>query len=131
MDRPSLGRQLPGKSVTRRQVLQTTIGQTVGISILPGLFELPLAAQEAKWLNRFPRMVQNFMVSQVRQAEQKKLQTLQGLKTRADAEAYVKSVREKIQLCFGPEPERTDLNPRVTGIVEREDYQIENIIFIF
>src|SRR5690606_5435135 len=35
----------------------------------------------------------------------------------------------KIRQCFGPEPKRTPLNPRTTGIVEREDYTIEKIIF--
>ena len=35
----------------------------------------------------------------------------------------------KIRECFGPDPERTPLNPRVTGVVERDTYRIEKIIF--
>ena len=49
--------------------------------------------------------------------------------TKADAQAYVQSVRDRIQQCFGPEPERTPLNARITGIVERDTYRIENVIF--
>ncbi|MHC4581240.1 MAG: alpha/beta hydrolase family protein, partial [Planctomycetota bacterium] len=52
-----------------------------------------------------------------------------ALMTRADAEAYVRQVREKIQQSFGPWPEKTPLKPRTTGTVERDAYKIENIIF--
>ena len=51
------------------------------------------------------------------------------LKTKADAEAYVESVRKRIRQCFGPEPKRTPLNPRVTGVVQRGAYRIEKVIF--
>ena len=52
-----------------------------------------------------------------------------ALQTKADAEAYVQAVRAKIRPCFGPVPEKTPLNPRVTGVVERDAYQIEKVIF--
>ena len=35
-------------------------------------------------------------------------------------QAYVRAVRAKIQQCFGPWPEKTPLNPRVTGTVDRD-----------
>jgi dienelactone hydrolase len=80
-------------------------------------------------LNRFPRMVQEFFVQQVRAAERKGEQARAALKTKADAEAYVRDVRLKIAACFGPFPERTPLNPRVTGKVERDVYTVEKVIF--
>src|SRR3954471_2338845 len=93
-------------------------------------------AQEAKTargelapLNRFSRMVQEWFVDQVRAAEEKIKQRLAGLKTKEDAEAYVRSVQERVRQSFGPEPERTPLNPRVTGTVERDAYRIEKVIF--
>jgi dienelactone hydrolase len=52
-----------------------------------------------------------------------------ALHTRADAEAYVRDVREKIRACFGAFPEKTPLNARVTGTIERDVYRIEKIIF--
>lgn len=79
--------------------------------------------------NRFSRMVQEWFVDQVRAAEEKIKQQLTGLKTKEDAEAYVRSVQERVRQSFGPEPERTPLNARVTGIVERDAYRIEKIIF--
>jgi len=35
----------------------------------------------------------------------------------------------KIESIFGPWPEKTPLNARVTGVVERDTYKIENVIF--
>ncbi|MFZ5832491.1 MAG: alpha/beta hydrolase family protein [Planctomycetota bacterium] len=89
------------------------------------------AAEEAKVepLNRFPRMVQEYFVAQVRKAEAAGLRAKNALKTKEDAERYVRSVREKISECFGPLPEKTPLNPRVTGVVERDAYTIEKVIF--
>lgn len=80
-------------------------------------------------LNRFSRMVQEYFVERVRAAEQAGLKARAGLKTRTDAEAYIQEVRKKIQLCFGPFPDKTPLNPRVTGTVERDAYKIDKVIF--
>jgi dienelactone hydrolase len=80
-------------------------------------------------LNRFSRMVQEWFVEQVRGAEGKIKDRLAALKTKEDAEAYVRSVQERVRQSFGPEPERTPLNPRVAGVVERDTYRIEKIIF--
>jgi len=80
-------------------------------------------------LNRFPRMVQEYFVERVRTAEQAGLKAKANLKTRADAESYVKEVQQKIRLCFGPFPEKTALNARVTGTVERDAYKIDKVIF--
>ena len=52
-----------------------------------------------------------------------------ALRTRADAERYVAEVREKVRACFGPFPEKTPLNPRVTAVHPRDGYRIENVIF--
>ncbi|HUG89377.1 MAG TPA: prolyl oligopeptidase family serine peptidase [Planctomycetaceae bacterium] len=80
-------------------------------------------------LNRFPRMVHERFVRRVREAETAGLARKSALRTRADAEAYVRSVRERIRECFGPFPEKTPLNPQVTGVVERDTYRIEKVIF--
>jgi dienelactone hydrolase len=80
-------------------------------------------------LNRFSRMVQEWFVEQVKDSESKIKERLASLKTKQDAEAYVRSVQERIRQSFGPEPERTPLNVRVTGVVERDAYKIEKIIF--
>ncbi len=80
-------------------------------------------------LNRFPRMVQEYYVRQIRRIEEEANRRRAALKTPEDARAYVEEVRRRIQDSFGPWPEKTPLNPRVTGTVERDAYRIENVVF--
>ena len=80
-------------------------------------------------LNRFPRMVQEYYVARVRAAEQRAETVRAALKTKADAQRYVTEVRAKILKCFGPLPDKTPLNARVAGLVDRDAYKIERVIF--
>ena len=128
--------------ISRRTLLRWASGTAAGAAgaiLLPGTGPglSSMLAQEAKGkasnsaapLNRFSRMVQEWFVEQVRDAEANIKERLAGLKSKADAEAYVRSVQERVRLSFGPEPERTPLNARVTGVVERDTYRIEKVIF--
>src|SRR5688572_26121675 len=123
-------------TVSRRKMLHTLSMTTAGVAIAG---HIPASAMQTAGsaahtpaltpLNRFPRMVQEFFVARENALYQQRLKTLAGLATRADAEAYVRTVRGKIRECFGPFPEKTPLNPRVTNIVQRDAYTIENVIF--
>jgi cephalosporin-C deacetylase-like acetyl esterase len=100
-----------------------------GLGMKPALQNTSEVDPVWKPLNRFPRMVQEFFVSRISQLETEADRRRAALSTRADAEAYVQAIRTKIQQSFGPWPEKTPLKPRITGIVEREDYKIEKILF--
>ncbi|WP_411274040.1 alpha/beta hydrolase family protein [Daejeonella sp.] len=80
-------------------------------------------------LNRFPRMVQEYFLGRFREIEQVSEKRRAGLQSKTDAEAYVREIQGKIQKCFGPWPEKTQLNARTTGTLERDAYKIEKIIF--
>lgn len=80
-------------------------------------------------LNRFPEMLQRYMTDRVRRADERRKQAIASLRTREDAEAYVRQVREKIRDSFSPFPEKTPLNPKITGVVDRDQYTIEKVIF--
>ena len=80
-------------------------------------------------INRFPRMVQEFFVDQVRAADRRNHRAIMGLKTRDEALRYVESAKRRCRRAFGPNPKRTELNARTTRIVERDGYRIENVIF--
>src|SRR5262245_25766808 len=80
-------------------------------------------------LNRFPRMVQEHFVEGLRAAERAGYEARGKLRTKVDAEAYIADVRRKIKRSFEPFPEKTPLNPRVTGAVERDAYRVEKVIF--
>jgi dienelactone hydrolase len=119
-------------SFSRRQWLQWSGASTLGLSFAP--LALADTAQTSGVnvlapLNRFPRMVQEYFVQHVRAIEQASLAKKAALKTKADAEAYVRDVRTRIRACFGPMPQKTPLNARVTGTVERDSYRIEKVIF--
>jgi dienelactone hydrolase/pimeloyl-ACP methyl ester carboxylesterase len=124
---------------TRREMVQLAAGQLAALGLASPLLAAPAkkpsvaAKQPAPGglvpLNRFPQMMQEFLVHRVRDAEQAGLRMKNALRTKADAERYVLSVRARIARCFGPMPEKTPLEARVTGIVERDVYRIEKVIF--
>ncbi len=86
-------------------------------------------APQVEPLNRFPRMVQEWLVTQVREQEAKNRHAYAELKSASEAQAYVESVRKRIADAFGPLPERTPLAARVTKRHERDGYRIENVIY--
>ena len=123
------------RGIGRRQMLQTLGVQALGLALADRLLTSEVRAAGApdetriEPLNRFPRMVQRYFVDRVRRAEAAGLKAKAELKTKADAEAYVRSVQEKVRACFAPFPEKTPLEPRITGVVDRDAYRIEKVIF--
>lgn len=119
-------------SLTRRDLLRTTGVYGLGASSLGFNLGAPLPAAAAPSIepwNRFPRMVQEYFVDRVRDIEQQSIAHKTRLNNKADAEAYVREAQAKIRLAFGPMPEKTPLKPRITGVVERDTYKIEKLIF--
>lgn len=123
---------MPRRPCSRRHFTSQSLAVSAAALVshkLPVLAADARPAAPAAPLNRFPRMVQEYYVAKLRENEHRSLAALDKLKTAADAEAYVRQARAKIQACFGPWPERTPLNPRTTGVVDRDTYRIEKIIF--
>ena len=117
-----------------KQLGLVTAGAAVG-STLPARAatvtpqKKPAASDALAPLNRFPHMVQEFFVERVREIEALGQCRRAALRSKRDALAYVRTVRENIQKCFGPWPEKSPLNARVTGTIERDAYTIEKVIF--
>ncbi|MCP5550354.1 MAG: prolyl oligopeptidase family serine peptidase [Akkermansiaceae bacterium] len=123
---------------SRREWLGRAAGGTIagvaGAHWLAGVSALaqenPAATPEIAPLNRFPRMLHEYYVARVRAVEKRALERKAALKTKADAEAHVKDVRARIARAFAPMPkQRTPLNPQITGVLERDGYRIEKVIF--
>lgn len=129
----------PHSSSGRRQFLRAGAAGLLGTPLVSASWiKHALAAETAGKselakasgpLNRFPRMMQDWLTRQVRAVSAAGDERRAALRTKADAEAYVHWARERIRKCFGPEPEKTPLNPRVVGTVERDAYRIEKVIF--
>lgn len=58
-----------------------------------------------------------------RETEISQLQTAQDWKSRQD------HVRDYFETMVGPWPARTDLKPRITGILQKDGYRVEKVIF--
>ncbi|MGB0581529.1 MAG: alpha/beta hydrolase family protein [Limisphaerales bacterium] len=113
-------------SFSRRQALCNAGLGLVGFSVL----ESELMGQSAlPPFNRFPRMVQEYFVKRLRTHDDEHRRRIMGMRTRGHAEEYVRMVQGKIQQSFGPWPKKTPLKPRVTRVVKRDGYRIENIVF--
>ncbi len=118
-DRKGAGSGTVKSTMTRRNFWQAGAGFAL-TSSLPAQFEP---------LNRFPRMVQEYFVDRLREVERKRLEVFDALSSQADAEAHVRSVRDRVARSFGPLPEKTPLKPRITGGFERDTYRVENVLF--
>ncbi|WP_414663146.1 alpha/beta hydrolase [Horticoccus sp. 23ND18S-11] len=135
---------VPPSALSRRSLLQKAGLGLLGAAALehaaPALFAAETKAAAAKKspaapaaplvpLNRFPRMMQDYFGARIvaREAAAEALHA--GLRTRREAETYIRETTAKVRRCFGPLPEKTPLNPRVTKRVDRDAYTIENVIF--
>jgi cephalosporin-C deacetylase-like acetyl esterase len=80
-------------------------------------------------LNRFPTMMQDYMMARVRLTERVGEALKFGLRSKREALAYQDEVRDRIRRIIGPRPRRVPFNERLTGGFEREHYRVENLLF--
>jgi len=74
-------------------------------------------------------MMNHYLRSQAAQRFEKWKQEYEKRKTPEQIAEYQENIRGKFMEAIGEFPERTDLNPQVTGIVRREGYRVEKVIF--
>ena len=118
------------RSLTRRIWLQSTVMSSF---LSPGIASVVPSSDDQDFprpLNRFPRMVQEFFVQQLEKLEIAQMERRRNIQTMSGVTDYLNDIKNRIQQCFGIEPKRTKLNPRITGTIEREGYRIEKIIFL-
>lgn len=77
----------------------------------------------------YGHMVHEYYAKRVRTLMDERSRRLKALKTRRDAEAYVKRVRRVVRNALGPFPARTPLKPRITGREFFDKFTIEKVIF--
>ncbi|MEN6345134.1 MAG: prolyl oligopeptidase family serine peptidase [Armatimonadia bacterium] len=80
-------------------------------------------------LNRFPQMMQQYLMRRVREAETEADERKFSMRTRKDALAYQEALRKKMRKVFGPLPRKTPLKPVLTGSFERDAYTVEKVMF--
>jgi len=78
---------------------------------------------------RYAHMVHEYYVRRLREIMARRRERIAALRSRADAEAYVRGVRRAVRRAFGPLPKRTPLNPSVTGRDSYGRYELEKVVF--
>ena len=62
-------------------------------------------------------------------ADRKRARRLAGIRTAADAAAYIAEIREKLHLSFGEIPPIRPISPQVTGTLETAKLRIDKVVF--
>lgn len=78
---------------------------------------------------RYGHLMQEYFVARSREMMAKRAKLRAAIKTPAQVMKLRDEVRQKLRACFGALPERTPLNARVTGKIERDAYTIEKLIY--
>ena len=74
-------------------------------------------------------MMHRYLLRQVDQAAERWKADYEKRKTPEEIAAYQKRLREKFLEAIGGLPERTPLEPQITGTISRPGYRVEKIIF--
>lgn len=71
----------------------------------------------------------NYLIAKVNAARTKRKADLAKLRSAADVERRASFVRARVWKLIGGQLEKTPLNAKITGVIEREHYRIEKLIF--
>ena len=74
-------------------------------------------------------MMKNYLIKQVRSAHQRWKNEYELLKTPQQIATYQERYRDYFLDVIGDFPQRTPLNPQITGTLQRDGYRVEKIIF--
>ncbi len=96
------------------------------VSGAPGV---ELAVRDAAGLPDYSHDLDRYLVRVAREARDRRKQVVDAISTRHQVVARQKTVVEEVWKMLGGPLERTPLNPRVTGAIERPGYRIEKLVF--
>ncbi len=122
---------------TRRDFLAANLIGAAGLAANPTrMFSEPVGVTSVSAAPHPARSDRNFWVdwpayltAEMNQARNKRLAELASIHSKAQLQERITMVRSKLWELIGGMPEKTPLNPRVTGTMDRGSYRIENIQF--
>jgi dienelactone hydrolase len=126
------------RGVTRRAVLRGGAAMAAGLALhLGGAKRLLAATRQTTTVKqpplpkeyRYGHVLQEYYVHRAREIMRARAEARAAIRTPEQVMRLRDEVRRKLRACFGEWPERTPLNARVTGTVERADYTIEKLIY--
>lgn len=89
---------------------------------------LNVLSQWIRWNNPASLLI-NHLIKQADHYYELRDKEISGLKNGEDWLRRQEFVRNKLTELVGHFPEKTPLNPRITGVIEKEGYRIEKVIF--
>ena len=103
---------------------------TVNAGIDPSAAEenLNVFQQWIRWNNPGSLLI-NHLMKQANGFYEKRDKEISKLKTKEDWIERQAFVKEKIYELVGPFPEKTPLNPKITGTIKKDGYRIDKIVF--
>jgi len=96
---------------------------------LLSLFPAAAVAGWAQEYRNYPRCLPDVLRRLVAEAYARRVEEMKKLTTAGAAEARQKWARETFWRLVGGVPERTPLNLRTTGAIEREKYRVEKLVY--
>jgi cephalosporin-C deacetylase-like acetyl esterase len=122
---------------TRRKFLAANLIGAAGLAANPAqIFSEPAVVASDQGAPTPARSDRNFWIdwpayltAAMNQARTRRLVALASIHSRAQLQERITMVRSKLWELIGGMPERTPLNPQVTGTLDRGAYRIENVIF--
>lgn len=107
-----------------------------GILVLGVVIPRPSLGQEdlsviSDWLmfTDAPHTLYHYMTRQAYQMLDDRQAEIRSLTTARDWRQRQQHVREVLQQIVGPFPEKTPLHPKVTGVVRKDDYRVEKVLY--
>jgi dienelactone hydrolase len=98
------------------------------IDLVPEEEDLNVFQQWLQWNNPGSLLI-NYLTKEALTYYDKRDREIALLKTPGDWQSRQTKVRELLSEIIGPFPEKTPLNPLITGIIKKDGYRIEKIIF--
>ena len=99
-----------------------------GISLPPDEENLNVFQQWIRWNNPGSLLI-NHLTKQAMDYYEIRDREIAKLKTRSEWMKRQAFVKDKIMELVGPFPERTPLNPKITGTIRKEGYRVDKIVF--
>jgi cephalosporin-C deacetylase-like acetyl esterase len=115
--------------------MRPILGELLGAAVLAAL---PAGAQSSEKLDflsdhtdfqRIRRMLPDWANAQARALLDARTRKVEGFSSAQEVAAQKQRLRERMIRSLGGFPERTPLNARITGTLERDDFRIEKIVF--
>ncbi|MCM8761904.1 MAG: prolyl oligopeptidase family serine peptidase, partial [Candidatus Omnitrophica bacterium] len=86
--------------------------------------------EKKEWTkNVYAHMMVDYYVDLLREIRTERQKKLKSIKTKKEAEKYQEYVRSIIKKAFPLPKVKTPLNPKITGVIEKQGYRIEKVIF--